>query len=487
MKQIEEKIAVSRQRRLFWLSWTSKFVGAFLFLAVFFYVVTGSLFDRGFLKRDLQEKYGQVAGATTTALTVRFIGPPEEPVLTATPLCQNYAPFINLSWTSDDQTDYFNISRDGIPLISGVVSNSFADSTVVTLTGYTYTVTAFNNAGQTSSNLVNATSLDCGTQPIPDPICEITKFDAIDLTGFVGTPYTANLNPIFYGISNIPNATVEVLVAGGTSVFAITSANINGYWDWSPLGRLNYGEHTIWVTVIDPSDSARRMTDSLKFEIIKEEEVDHEEGGEEDKINKHVRKETVSTHVIQTIPQKPVPTQPERSSTLNLSVAVRNPEKVGYPGKKLSAETKIDLAGGTISQMRVLRYWIIDENHKKVFQDSDEVFVKDDLIIKKNLIIPRLLKSGKYKLLVDIEYDGTIITAEDDFILKEAPLINLGGGIAITAYQIMDNLLWVILWLLILLLIFLILLSIEHWISQGAIIQITENVLNKNGFIIRKK
>jgi hypothetical protein len=195
----------------------------------------------------------------------------------------------------------------------------------------------------------------------------------------------------------------------------------------------------------------------------------------------------VAVPAVPIIPQKPVPTQPEKSSILNLSVAVKNPDKIGYPGKKLSAETKIDIVGEVKNQASVLHYWIVDENHKKVFEDSDDVFINGDRMIQKELIVPYLLKSGKYKLLVDIKYEGMIVTAEDDFILKEVPLIKLGDGVAITACQVMDNLLWIILWLLILLLIFLVLLFVEHWISQNAIIQITEDMLNKNGFIIRKK
>lgn len=487
MKHAEKKISVSRSKKLPWLGFAVKLTGVFLLVLVFFYVAGSFLLDRGFLKRDLQEKFGQVAGATTTALSVRFIGPPNEPVLTATPLCQNYIPYVHLSWTVDDQMDYFDISRDGVPLISGITTNSYDDESVAILTDYVYEVTAFNDFGQATSDLASVTSLNCGTPPIPDPTCEITRFDTINLAGFIGIPSTTNINPIFYGASNIPNAIVEVMVAGGTSIFAITSANANGYWDWSPLSHLNYGEHTIWVTAIDPNDSTRRKTDSLKFKIIKEEEED----GEDEKNKKDEKKRPfaveVVTPIIPPVPSKPIPVVPEKSSLLSLSVAVKNPDKVGYPGRKLSVETKINIKGDAINQPSVLKYWIVDEKYKEVFQDSDDVFINGDCVIQKELTIPYLLKPGKYKILIDIKYEGMIITAEDNFILKEVPLVRLGGGLTLTIRQIMDNLLWVILWLLVLLLVFLIFLFAEHWISQNAIIQITEGMLNKNGFIIRKK
>lgn len=487
MNHAEKKLSVSRSKKLPWLGFAVKFISVFLLILVFSYVAVSFLLDRDFLRRDFQEKFGQVAGATTTALSVRFVGPPNEPVLTATPLCQNYTPYVHLSWTVDDQMDYFDISRDGVPLISGIIANSYDDEAVTILTDYVYAVTAFNDAGQATSNLVSVTSLDCGTPPIPDPTCEITRFDTINLVGFVGTPSTTNLSPIFYGTSNIPNAIVEVMVAGETSMFAITSANVNGYWDWSPLSQLNYGEHTIWVTAIDPNDSTRRMTDSLKFEITKEEEEDEEdEKKKKDEKKKHSAAEVI-TPEVPSVPSKPVPIAPEKSSLLNLSVAVKNPDKVGYPGRKLSVETKIDIKGDAINQPSVLKYWIVDEKYKEVFQDSDNVFINGDRVIQKELTIPYLLKPGKYRILVDIKYEGMIITAEDNFILKEVPLVSLGGGLTLTTCQIMDNLLWVILWLLVLLLVFLIFLFVEHWISQNAIIQITENMLNKNGFIIRKK
>jgi hypothetical protein len=479
MDDIKKQLPISRSKRFFWLGFSVKSFGLFFAMLALFYVVTGSLLDRGFLKRDWDEKYGQVAGVTTTMLSVRFVGPPNAPVLTATPLCQNYAPYVHLSWTTDDQMDYFDIYRDGNPLISGIVTDFYDDHSVDILTDYIYDVTAFNGAGQATSNLVSVTSLDCGAPPLPDPTCEITRFDTINLAGFVGTPDTENRKPVFYGTSNLDYAIIEVMVTGATSMLSITGANENGYWTWSPPSNFNYGEHTIWVTAVDPGDSLRRMTDSLKFEIKKAEDTTDEEEDEEEESELPV--------LAPIVPRKPVPLPPGKETLLDLSTEVKNPKKIVYPGKNLSIETEIDVTGDATGEESELYYFIVDENYREIFRDSDRVVIDGDKVIHKELAIPGLMKPGKYKLLVSVRYRHMIFNAEDDFSLKEVPLINIGGGLTITTGQIMHSLLWIIIWSLLLLLVFLILLSIEYWISQNAIIEITEELLNKQGLITKIK
>jgi len=448
--------------------------------------------DRGFLQRDLGEKYGQVAGATT--MTLRMIGPPHKPVLSVSSLCQNYAAYMHLSWTSDDQMDYFDIDKDGTPLVAGLIENYYNDQMVRELSGYAYSVTAFNPLGQNTSDPVSATALDCGEPPIPpppvipDPTCVITKFQNINLAGFKGVPGTKERMPKFYGITNMPNAVIEVVIMGETSVIATTTANQNGYWTWEPQNKLNYGTHTIWVTAIDPNDSARKKTASLKFKINTEEE--NKQKDEENK--KQAPAAPVPgtavppTPILPISPGKPIPPPPENISGLDLTVRVKNLDNVAYPGRKLLVETTINIVGKAANQQSELQYWIIDENDNEVFRDSEKAFIGGDMTIGKDLMIPRLLKPGKYKIQTDVMYQGTRYIAEDAFTLKEVPLVNLGAGITLTLGQIMRNLFWVILWLLIMLLLFLTLLAIERWISGRAIIHITEENLRDKGLITRR-
>jgi fibronectin type 3 domain-containing protein len=556
----------------------AKITGTLAAVLLIVYFSLGFILDKGFFKRELEEKIGRVAGATT--LTLRMIGPPNKPVLSATSLCQNYVAYVHLSWGADDQVDYYDVDRDGAPLVAGLVTNSYDDQTVAELSSYTYTVTAFNSLGQNTSDPVTVTVLDCGEPPPPPvltatpvcvgeapyinlswtsdpqmnyfdldrngsllagnltdteyedgavtaltsyiyfvtaftsqgqvisntatataldcrvppppppptgPTCVITKFQNINLAGYTGTPSTKERNPKFFGTTNMANAIIEIVVTGKTSVVATTSASQNGYWTWKPQNKLNYGTHTIWVTAIDPNDSTRRKTTSLKFKVKREEEEDEEEA------EAPAPGITVpSTPVAPVpnppaVPEEPAPVPSTEASSLNLSVQVENLDGVAFAGRKLVVETKIDITGEAAKQESELQYWIVNSNDEEVFRDSDKIFINGDMTIGKDLVLPGLLKPGEYKILVDVVYKDTRFIAEDTFTLKEIPLMSLGAGITLTAGQIMRNLFWVILWLLILLLIFLTLLAIEHWTSQRAIIQITEETFRDKGLIRKNK
>jgi|GEM_PF-1591547 len=576
-----QKKKPAKKSRLGFLRGMAKVLGGLTAILMLVYFSAGLFLDKGFIKRDLGEKYGRVLGVTT--LTLKMIGPPNKPVLTATSMCQNYTAYVHLSWNADDQVDYYDIDRDGAPLVSGVVTNYYDDQTVAELSSYTYTVTAFNSLGQNTSdpvsvdvldcgepppppvltatpvcvgeapfinlswtsdpqmnyfdldrdgfllagnltdteyadgavteltsytyavtaftsqgqvtsNTVTATALDCTEEPPPPPppppedaTCVITRFQNINLSGYSGTPSTKERKPKFYGTTNIANAIIEVVVTGETSVVATTSANQNGYWTWKPQNKLNYGTHRIWVTAIDPEDSSRRKTTSLKFKIKREEEEEEKEEEVETPSTGTTVPSVPTTPVPPGVPETPPPFPPAEIPSLEISVQVLNPDNVAYPGSDLSVETKIDVPDDAAGQESELQYWIVDSDDNEVLRDSNKIFIDGDLTIRKDLMLPGLLKPGRYKILVDVMYSGTRFIAEDSFILKEIPLVSLGAGITLTTGQIMRNLFWVILWLLLLLIIFFTLLAIEHWICRRAIMQITEENLRDKGFISRKK
>lgn len=153
----------------------SKITGVLAAVLILLYSSVGYTLDKGFIKRDLNEKFGKVLGATATTLTLKVIGPPNKPVLTATPVCVNYVPYVNLSWTADDQMDYFDLERGGAPLVAGITKNTYQDVAVSEKANYSYTVTAFNPLGQNTSDAVSATVLDCGTSsPVltATPVCK---------------------------------------------------------------------------------------------------------------------------------------------------------------------------------------------------------------------------------------------------------------------------------------------------------------------------
>jgi hypothetical protein len=557
-----KKIKTGEGRSVF-LGRISKVTGILLAVLLLIYFSVGFVLDKGFIKRDFNEKMGKVLGATT--ITLRIVGPPNKPVMTATPVCVNYVSYINLTWTSDDQMDFFDIERDGSPLVTGLVDPHYEDVLVDPLTSYSYTVTAFNIYGQTTSDPAVAVALDCGTSPPPPfltatptcvgsvpfvnlswttqpefnsfdlfkngnplasipvdteyedgavaklanysysvigftsegyvasnsvdvstldcaeepppppeqgPSCKITKFHNIILSGYQGTPTVVERRPSFFGNTNMANAIIEIKISGKTSIVATTSASSNGYWMWKPPDKLKYGSYKIKVVATDPADPTRTKTATLDFRIVEKEEEISQESMEE---------------VIPALPAKEIHPTYSEIVLPEITAKVTNPDKIAYSGKDLLVETKIAVKGNKDPFDTKINYQIVDEDYKEVFQVTDQIRIDGDRTIEKNISIPQLLKPGKYKVLISIWRNDTMIVAEDSFTLKEVPLVSLGGGATITATQIMSNLFWVILWLLILLIIFLILLEIEYWISRRAIIQITGERLREKGLIRRKK
>ncbi len=448
-----------------------KYLGIATGVLVVLYVTVGISLGNGFLKNDLQKKYGRVAGATT--LIMQILGPPNKPILSVFPLCQNNSPYLALSWTSDDQMDYFDIERDGSPLVSGIVENIYHDEAVLTSETHSYKVTAFNSLGQTASDEASGTVLGCELPPKPiDPTCVITRFHKTNLFDFSGELSTKERQPTFYGTTNMPHAKIEIIVLGKTDMIVETQANENGYWEWRPEIRFNYGDHTFWVTAVDPENGLRNKTASLKFGISRD------EAGGENKKEEKKKKENLPSGATVPGASLPVP----GISWPNLSVEVKNWGNIAYTGKTLSLETKMKNFDEKFIKAK-LTYLLIDEDGKIALETYDDVSFFEGIPIKKTLSIPSAFKAGKYKILVETTYKGAFLSADNSFLLEEIPLFNLGGGVVITVGQVMDNLLWVILWLLLLLIIFLILLGNEYRTSRYAIIQVTEEMFRDKKFI----
>jgi len=438
------------------------------------------------------EAMGQITSEVVSATALDCPAQPPPPVLTATPVCKNDAPYIDLSWSSDDQMNSFDLEKNGNTLAGGLTETEYEDGSVEALATYSYAVTAFTSQGQHTSDTVSATALDCSVKPsppppvLPDPTCVITKFHHTNLSSFVGVPSTKERRPTFLGTTNMPGAEIDIVISGKTSVVAKTLANGNGFWLWSPPEKLNFGLNKIEATAIDPEDPARRKTASLNFKIKRPEEKDTETEKNES-IAKNVPILTQEGESIPPPPESVSPPSQKQTGLANLSVKVMNVEKIAYPGRDLSVSTEIQIDDDVQSFDTDIKYWIVDEKYGEVFQTVDRIHVEGDKTIEKNLSVPSLLEPGRYKVIVSISQNGTAIVAEDPFLLKDIPLVNIGAGVTITAAQVMSNLFWVILWLLILLIIFLGLLEIEYRISGHAIIQITEEKLREKGLITRKR
>lgn len=142
MHRVLSKIRRSRfdrVRRLF--LWHSRFTGVLFFS----YFSFGLLWGPSWLLGDLSRKFEAVAETVTVGVIVP--PPPSPPIVSATALCDDTTPVIDLDWDDDDGTTSFSLSRDGSFLLSGITVSEAEDRTVSLGEVYSYTVTAYGPMG----------------------------------------------------------------------------------------------------------------------------------------------------------------------------------------------------------------------------------------------------------------------------------------------------------------------------------------------------
>lgn len=197
----------------------------------------------GALQRDIE---GKVAGANIV-LSLHITGPPGKPVVTTSANCANSQPYIRLSWAFTEDTDSYDIWRDGALLASGITNNLYQDTSVALGTVYSYYAVANGPLGSTQSDTVTETApAECYVPPPPPPppedaVCQIISLDSIQLTNFRCLPKTKKKKPFFTGTTNISGARIQAEISsrsGKRKVISSFTANENGYWSWRVQGKL---------------------------------------------------------------------------------------------------------------------------------------------------------------------------------------------------------------------------------------------------------
>lgn len=446
----------------------------FLFLSA--YLLLGFWFDPSFLARDAGEKYGRVLGATT--LSLRVIGPPGKPTLSAEARCSYLgAPFVRLSWGPTSDTDYYDLVRDANPLINGITENSYDDYAVTAETNYSYLLTAFGPVGQTDSDPAVITTNFCNA--LPDPFCQITQLNNTPVVDPAAILQTEDRTPTFRGSTNIMSAIVEIEVESNTPIFSETHANANGFWEWTVPTELAFGSHLLTVTSIDPLAPSRRHMSTLAFEVVRPAptESNNDKDDEEDD-NGHKKSSAASAPSSST--------RSEISFPFSLALQVSNPDAIVYSGQELKTRLIVTAQDDLLLKNQTLKYSVADANGNVVYQFKTEKNLSGGAVIDQSLTLPRLLKNGRYKVIVETKSAGLTISAENYFQLQEAPLV-VAGPVRLTLTELTQNLGWAIAILFLLLLIFLLLLSVEYWLYKHSKIHINEDLLERQGFLGKRK
>lgn len=444
-----------------------------LFLSVYLMV---AFFDPGFLSYDLRQKFN-VFASSTLVVTARVLDVPQKPVVTGSSLCDHNTGVLSvvLDWADDPNTYTFDITRDSLPLVSGLTPSGYTDNNVVVNTTYQYVVTAHGPMGPgfaTADPITVTTLAECEIV-VPAPTVTLMSFAGRGVDTYIGLPSVTDRRPIFTGTTNIPNATIQVVVGPPSSFLAEVHANINGYFAWQPPLDLAYGIQTFTVTAIDPNDVSRHASTSLQFEIQRSEGGGG--GGGSKKSSHPTSNPVVTPPVLMEVP-------------IDFSLTVENKDQKIFQGEKLDTLLFIKSLAQQYQNKNVpVRFSIVDAQGNTIISNTFGEWLKNGAVLKEGLDIPLYVTPGKYSVRVEMVFDGTNVSRSAEFTLMALPLISLGGGAFITYAEIMRNLGWITLTLLVLFLVWLYMFLREYGLYLHAIRHITEWSLGKAGFMTKRK
>lgn len=463
-------------------------IGAFLL-----YIGLSIIYSPDFLFSDIRNKY-KVAADGMVTVTAKVLAPPVKPVITGSSRCTNGNLFNIISWPADENTESFNVFKNGSLLASGISSTQFADNFISTNSSYEYKVAAIGQMGPgvaDSDSITIVTPVKCNV--IPPALITTANFNS--LKGY--SKYTTtNHRPNFSGTSNIPFAIIKIAIHSSQIIFGQTTANVNGYWSWIPPVDISADSHTFFIKAQDPNDPSRVALSSFAFEIKSDENYSKTTNNSNKQNNS---KQTTIPAAEQIINQNTESTQNNSSNqvqterqafeekTLDFSLVL---EKSSIDqGKNLEIIIKIDKSDSNDKKSESsINYKIFNSNSEEVLTFTDRKIIGQNDIIAKNITIPKILSQGSYKLQIETGNEKCSVSKDVYFSVKAAPFLNLGGGSVITYPEILSRFGSIALWMIFFLLIWLALFSREYWLYLHSMNNITERHLAKIGsFGARKR
>jgi hypothetical protein len=382
MQKIKKRIRNFRLRKFLRIH----SIATSIFLGVYFLT---AFFDPGLLSYDLRQKYSALADDLIT-ITATVLDSPSQPVVTGTAQCNSNTGVLSiiLNWADDVNTYTYDIDRDSLPLVTGLIVSEYTDLNVAVGTTYEYVVTG---NGPMSPGFVASlpfsvtTPSECVIMAVA-PTVNIVSFTGRGVSSYDGMPSVRDRRPAFAGTTNIPNAIIQVFIGDTNNFSAEVLANANGYWEWKPPSGLTSGRHTFTVTAIDSNDTTRRASASLKFNIKRK---DDDAGGSNKQITLPPNDKTKPS-------EKPLPIP------IDFSLSVVNSDGI-FQGQDLESVLKIKDIMKQYNGLSIpIRYSFIDKTGNTVLSITRETFLKNGAEIREYFSIPLYMVTGEYSLRAEM-------------------------------------------------------------------------------------
>lgn len=468
---------------------------------LFVYVFLGFLWGPSFSWTDFRAKWSSFADDVVVSAIVP--PPPSVPVVTAEAVCPVSTLFVSLDWDDDTGATSFDVYRNSVLLVSGLVSSEYDDTSVLASTNYSYVVVAYGpmDPGVASSVAASVTT-PSGCLAFLSPTLEIVTVGGTNVSG-LGSVSVSDTTPTITGTSNMPTASVEISIVGTTSTYALLSTNGNGYWEWTPTAEIVSGTYTMTVTVTHPLLPLQTASDTITLTILSSEEEgdgdNDSDGGGHKKKKKHPRA-IVPTPTYRTSPEVPIPESPAPPSpseptkeTPGVSPAllvldVLNSGNWVFQWRTLETSlTFLDPHESYEGSRGEILYSVFGPEDEKVFTISREVTIRVGDVLREAIPVSRHWVSGEYRVVAQLHVGNADFVTEAPFRVVELPLFDLGGGMLITWNDTIRFLGWASLWLFLWLLLLLLLFVREYWMYLHSTVHITEQDFPGRGFFRSEK
>jgi hypothetical protein len=448
------------------------------------YLVLSVAYSPEFLVSDIRHKWSALADDTIT-ITGRVLGPPQKAVVTADSVCSAGTLSVRLDWADDENSQSFDVLRDGAPLVTGLGSSSYVDTTVVVGETYSYEVVSNGpmSPGSATSDPVAAVMPDeCVVVFVPS--VEIVSFQGKAISDYVGIPKTDARKPTITGTTNIPSAQVDFLINDSVVVSSRVFANTNGYWSFRVPTNLSYGTHTIFVTASDPANPSVTVSKSLTFRIVK-----NKSDGDDDTKTEPALPSTPKPSVPGTAPtlslERPATTSPE---SVPLDYTLRPLSEEVYQGRDVSFEVRIiRLDPAYAGTSAVAKYSLIDHEGRVVATSVGNVALRSGESVFDRIYLPPYVSGGQYRLRAELFFGKYAVSREAPVTVLPLPILSFGGGLMLTYPDLLSRIGTISMLLLLLLLLWLSLFLREYLLYSESIRHITERNLIDAGFFGRKK
>jgi hypothetical protein len=442
------------------------------------YVVLSVVYGPEFLLSDMRAKFQAVADEVMQ-VSARVLGPPQKPIVSNVARCDNGILAVDLDWLDDENSQYFDIMRNGLPLVTGIANSQYSDEITQSYGGLSYVITAHGwmEPGYAESDSVNI-EVPAGCEyVVQTPVVKLVSVSGGKVKD--GKWVTEDTRPVFSGTSNMSNATISITITGDMNYSAEITANANGYWSWRPPADLSYGYHDMNIIATDPARPERIATASTLIKINEKKELEDKEEQKPDISSPIKQKE------IEKEPKSEIDQEPEGSGyELVLDYSLDLKDQIVMQGADAEVILKMEfLKDDFIGREAIVRYSIVDDKGEVRMQEYQSIILEKDARYSHKLNVRKDIFSGRYSLRSEVIISDHNMIREIPLEISDLPVIKLGGGALITYQEFLSQIGTVSIWLLIALLIWLAFLTREYWLSIHALRQITEESLRSMGMV----